>query len=321
MSIHSASLCQLDRWNATMQATCGRFDTELAYNRSLFIGEISNWSRGGLSWANLRTNAGVIRRNSLNADRDDDQDCFLISQRSGYAQVSKNGVSIQLAPGDMVLMDSVGSCEITPFGLIEHVSLGLSRNEVRKHLGQGVAAFGKISQNKACGRMLHLLMDQLCKETGDHHAAGSEGEALQTAFVSLLGSALERDDDERELPLNLNGANLRSYVQKVIDESLAQPGLTPVNLANRLNISVRHLYRLFEEQGDSVCRYIQRARLKRSADDLSNPILKTESITSIAYKWGFTDSAHFSRSFKKHFDLSPKDFRASSMQHAMAPAA
>jgi AraC family transcriptional activator of tynA and feaB len=51
-----------------------------------------------------------------------------------------------------------------------------------------------------------------------------------------------------------------------------------------------------------------RASLKRSADDLTNPFLKSESITSIAYKWGFTDSAHFSRSFKQQFELSPKDF-------------
>ncbi len=67
---------------------------------------------------------------------------------------------------------------------------------------------------------------------------------------------------------------------------------------------------MFEEEGDSVCRYIQRSRLRRSADDLSNPFLRSESITSIAYKWGFTDSAHFSRSFKKQFEQSPKDYRA-----------
>ena len=111
-----------------------------------------------------------------------------------------------------------------------------------------------------------------------------------------------------------SGVNLRSYVQKVIDESLSQPGLSPLGLANRLNISVRHLYRLFEAQDDSVCRYIQRARLKRSADDLANPFLRGESITAIAYKWGFTDSAHFSRSFKKQFEVSPKAFRSSYVQ-------
>lgn len=31
----------LDRWTSAMQQVCGRFETELAFNRSLFIGEIS----------------------------------------------------------------------------------------------------------------------------------------------------------------------------------------------------------------------------------------------------------------------------------------
>ncbi|MGB8970906.1 MAG: transcriptional regulator FeaR, partial [Pseudomonas capeferrum] len=174
------------------------------------------------------------------------------------------------------------------------------------------AMFGKISSTNACGRMLHVLMDQLCKD--DHVSGdGAQGDALQTAFIALLEPGFERNGDGACNLGPLSGGNLRSYVQQVIDESLSQPGLTPANLAGRLNISVRHLYRLFEEEGDSVCRYIQRARLKRSADDLANPFFKRESITSIAYKWGFTDSAHFSRSFKKQFEQSPKDFRAQAM--------
>ena len=228
----------------------------------------------------------------------------------GHSTVAQGGMSVSLAPGELLLMDSVGRCEITPNGLIEHVSLALSREQVRKHVQGAGAMFGKISSTNACGRMLHVLMDQLCKESAPGEGELAEGQALHSAFLSLLGSALEGGDDQVQPGAALHGANLRSYVQKVIDESLGQPGLSPVNLANRLNISVRHLYRLFEEQGDSVCRYIQRTRLQRSADDLANPILKTESITTIAYKWGFTDSAHFSRSFKKQFEQSPKDYRA-----------
>ncbi|MHC6225607.1 transcriptional regulator FeaR [Pseudomonas sp. X10] len=310
MSIPQAIPNGLERWTTAMQQVCGRFETELAFNRSLFIGEISTFSRAGLALANLRTNAGNIKRLGDNADRDDDQHCFLVSQRMGYSQVTQGGVSIQLSPGDMLLMDSVGPCEITPFGLIEHTSLSLSRAHVRQHVpGQG-AVFGKISASNACGRMLHVLMDQLCREGDEGGSASTQGEALQAAFIALLSPGFERAEDLPGNLASLSGANLRSYVQKVIDESLGQPGLTPASLASRLHISVRHLYRLFEEDGDSVCRYIQRARLKRSADDLANPFLKSESITAIAYKWGFTDSAHFSRSFKKQFDQSPKDYRA-----------
>ena len=319
------STCQsaqygLETWTRDLRAACGHFDTELAYNRSLFIGEVSKLSQGNLSMANLRTNAGLIKRDRPNADHDNDQHCFLVSQRSGYCQITQNGQVIHLTPGDMLLMDSIGSIEISPFGLIEHASLSLSRNAVCKQLGGGSKTFGKISSSKACGRMLHVLMDQLCREGLDSQHSIDEGEAVQSAIVSLLGSAFEVDDAVADGRVALQGNNLRSYVQKVIDESLTQPGLSPVGLASRLNISVRHLYRLFEEQDDSVCRYIQRARLKRSADDLTNPFLKSESITSIAYKWGFTDSAHFSRSFKKQFDVCPKDFRSSRLQPAVGAA-
>jgi AraC-like DNA-binding protein len=320
MSMQQAGQGGLDTWNRDLRATCGHFETELAFNRALFIGEVSTFQRGGLSLANLRTNAGSIRRQLCKPDHDDDQDCFLVSQRSGYSRITQNGTSIQLAPGELLLMDSVGSLEISPFGLIEHAVLSLSRRDVARRLGGDSKTFGKISSSKACGRMLHVLVDQLCKDTPDGESSAGEGEALQNAFVSLLGSALEQETDLCGDSVGLQGSHLRSYVQKVIDECLTQPGLSPVGLANRLNISVRHLYRLFEEQDDSVCRYIQRARLKRSADDLANPFLRDESITSIAYKWGFTDSAHFSRSFKKQFEQSPKAFRSSQLQQAQGVA-
>ncbi len=104
----------------------------------------------------------------------------------------------------------------------------------------------------------------------------------------------------------LYGYSLRRHAERLIEQSLQEPRLSPDMLAGRLRISVRQLYRLFEEQGDSVCRYILRQRLSRSAADLGNPRLRGESITSIAFKWGFSDSAHFSRAFKKQFEVSPR---------------
>lgn len=316
MQINESAQNGLQRWTAAMQAICGRFEMELASNHSLFIGEVSTHTRAGLPVKNVRTNAGLIRRLGDNAALDDDQHCFVIQQRSGHSTVQQSGITVHLSPGDLMLLDSVGRCEIKPEGLIEHVSLALSRDQVRKHVVGRASLVGKISSRNACGRMLHILMDQMCKDesTGQDSAQGA---ALQAAFTALLQPGLAFDEADICGIDGLNGGNLRSYVQRVIDKSLSQPSLTPAALAGGLNISVRHLYRLFEEEGDSVCRYIQRARLKRSAEDLANPCFRTESITSIAYKWGFTDSAHFSRSFKKQYDQSPKDFRATAMAACM----
>jgi len=38
--------------------------------------------------------------------------------------------------------------------------------------------------------------------------------------------------------------------------------------------------------------------------------LHGKTITEIAFFWGFSDSAHFSRSFRRRFGISPRIFRA-----------
>lgn len=309
----------LENWQHSLQSVCGDYQTRLAFNSALFIGDVYAKEHAGLTLAHLKTNAGLISR-SAKADSDDDRYCFLVSQRSGCSRITQNGLTLQLSPGDLVLMDSVGTCEITPLGLIEHASLHLPRAEVLSALNGEHDLFGKVSSRCASGRMLRLLVDQLYVNEEGNHADASEGEALLNAFTSLLGPALAQREQEAEIADSIAGNSLRRQAKQLIEESLTHTNLTPSTLASRLQISVRQLYRLFEEQGDSVCRYIQRTRLQRSATDLSNPHLKRESITAIAYKWGFTDSAHFSRAFKKQFELSPKDYRAGVLLDSLVSA-
>lgn len=301
-------------WVGSLQGVCGRFDARPALNSALFIGEVGLLDYAGLEVAQIRTNAGLISRKSTSVDQDDDRHCFLIMQRSGHAQLRQGGETIELAPGDMALLDSAGACEIVPHGLIEHSSFHLSRDEVYRHLPAHQRKFGKLSQNCASGRLMRMLVEQICAGELQGCAAQQEGEALQEALIALLGPTL-RQATSHSLDGydSLHGGSLCSQAQQLIRQSLNEPNLSPVSLANQMNISVRQLYRLFEEQGDSVCRFIQRSRLNRSAADLSNPRLRNESITDIAFKWGFTDSAHFSRTFKKHFDQSPRDYRAHSL--------
>lgn len=296
----------LETWTAALQAICGHFETRTALDPSLFIGRIALASHAGVEVAHLKTNAGLISRPSHRPDHDNDQHCFLVSQRSGRARIAQDDLSILLEPGELLLMDSVGSCSITPIGLIEHASLPLPRSLVTRKLGQ--RPFGRISACRASGRMLHLMVNQLCRRTLTS-AAEAEADALRDALLQLLPAALAPDDAPEANPEALPGDSLLEYARQLIDESLGQASLDPDALARRMKISVRRLYRLFEAENDSVCRYIQHRRLQRCAQDLSDPALKSHSITTIAFKWGFVDSAHFSRSFKKHYALAPREYR------------
>lgn len=51
-----------EAWNQALRQVCGRFESQPALNRTLFIGDISRQDLGGLELAQIRTNAGRIAR-------------------------------------------------------------------------------------------------------------------------------------------------------------------------------------------------------------------------------------------------------------------
>ncbi len=312
MQLADQSSSNLERWSSTIRDVCGPFRTEPTGNDSLFIGDVSACEKAGLTLAHMRTNAGCISREYRSGDMVDDRYCFLVSQRRGASTITQNGIDIELSPGDVVLMDSVGSCRIRPHGLMEHASLHLPRKAIHERLSRG-ALFGKVSLHCASGRILHSMFDELCNNIRSGERSDDEQDAIVAACTSLLGPSLTAEVNNGLSVDGLTGTSLRRYTERLIEESLASPRLSPAMLADKLEISVRHLYRLFEEDGDSVCRYIQRSRLRKSANDLANPRFKHETITSIAYRWGFSDSAHFSRSFKKEFQHSPREYRTEAL--------
>jgi AraC-like DNA-binding protein len=83
-------------------------------------------------------------------------------------------------------------------------------------------------------------------------------------------------------------------------------------------VSTRHLHNLFQHSDATVTKWIWERRLKAARDDILNPAMAGKSITEIAFGNGFNDSAHFSRSFKSRFDLSPSQLRKKVQQELEA---
>lgn len=307
MNASAASINTFEHWQSSLLAACGYYDTHLSHQSSLFIGEIRDVEDSRVPLAYIKTNAGLISKR-YRPDRNDDRYCFLVSQRSGYTRVDQDGRTINLSPGDVFIMDSASSCDIVPMGLIEHVSISLPREQVARSLTDRKVLFGKVDAGSLSGSALKLIINQLCHQELLMNESQQETEAMMAALCCLLSSSLQ-NSDVSHLPELMGHNHLFDQVRRIIDDCLPYNNLTPVMIARRAGISVRRLYRLFEDQGESVCRYIQRTRLQHSADDLANLTSQNESITAIAHKWGFTDSAHFSRSFKKEFSLSPREYR------------
>jgi AraC-like DNA-binding protein len=102
---------------------------------------------------------------------------------------------------------------------------------------------------------------------------------------------------------------LRAQVRAHIAAHVADAGLTPDAIARAHFISRSYLDRLFEDEPRSVAETIRDARLERCRRDLADPALAHRTILEIAMSWGFSSAAHFSRAFRVHYGMSPRDVR------------
>ncbi|MDP5225748.1 MULTISPECIES: helix-turn-helix domain-containing protein [Arthrobacter] len=103
---------------------------------------------------------------------------------------------------------------------------------------------------------------------------------------------------------------LLSQVQAYIEDHLGDPELSPGSIAAAHYISTRHLHELFKEIGTTVATSIRQRRLEHCRADLQDPVLASRPVTAIATRWGFLDSAHFSRVFRAAYGQSPSGCRA-----------
>jgi AraC-like DNA-binding protein len=77
--------------------------------------------------------------------------------------------------------------------------------------------------------------------------------------------------------------------------------------------SKRYIHKIFSSVGQTAGQYILQCRLNGSTRDLVNPEFAHLTITDIAVSWGFNSSSAFSRIFRKHFQASPRDYRAAAL--------
>ncbi|WP_315835880.1 acetamidase/formamidase family protein [Bradyrhizobium prioriisuperbiae] len=111
-------------------------------------------------------------------------------------------------------------------------------------------------------------------------------------------------------------ASLFHRICGTIERKLDDPDISLARIAQIEGISERYLQKLFESTGDNFTHYLRERRLQRCWADLSNPADAHRSVSEIAFRCGFSDAAHFSRSFRERFGLSPRAFRQHEAERA-----
>lgn len=148
----------------------------------------------------------------------------------------------------------------------------------------------------------------------DRINTGPEADALASATVELARAwvvSVAGDDPTRRAVAR---ETLLTRVLAYARAHLREPDLTPQRIAWAHNTSVRTLYRLCEDGGLSLEKWIIRRRLEGARSDLAAPGHAHRTIDAVARSWGFTNPTFFSRRFRQTYGTTPSQWRRLSQQ-------
>jgi AraC family transcriptional activator of tynA and feaB len=295
------ALDRFDAWQWNAQQICG--DCRVQHPKSSFHGSIEIRSVGGLRLTHFSSSPLSFWKWPADTVNSDNRSCFVITQIAGIRQYEQNGTSVVLSPGDTTLIDSgrpwSSSCGTNCARLYLRVPLWMMESKLQL---QEIPFVQRISSNLGLGATLSQLAQSLYDEGEWLQGGGAAGLDAYFRILSACVGSPRHSEKHFQDP--------RSRIQRFIDEHLSDPALDPAKVAAAVNISVRHLHRLFLDTGGTLGDCIRILRLEQCRNDLAQPHLRSRTITEIAYFWGFSDSAHFSRSFRKQFGVCPRVFRA-----------
>ena len=237
----------------------------------------------------------------------DGLDHYLIQSHLRGGQAVRSGSRQgEAEPGDILIIDLAERHEATTSDF-EHLSLVVPRSLLAPFLKRPDSQEGRVLKRGSALADIaaaHLRMIA----TKANSLSRDEATLMIEPTLALMASALNGDTRNIENGAASIAASLMQRAKAKIERNLHLNDLSITTICGAIGLSRASLYRLFEHHG-GVRAYIQERRLRRAAEDLTSLALAHRYIYDIAFNWGFSSEAHFSRAFKARFGLSPKQAR------------
>jgi AraC family transcriptional regulator, positive regulator of tynA and feaB len=314
-SVSAGSLARrFDAWSEILAGTVVAFELRATDNTNGgFRGVVERRRFGDLALIDCAFSPCVARRGQdlvdggSNGARQGLLGVQLMQRGVEVARDRRRG-RVTISSGQVVLWDSQRTVEVEALQPVRKRMLVLPREVVLSFCPRlAEQTVLPPIERTAAGRLLVRYINSLALELPRLDSAGQA--AASNATVELLRAAVEP-----VLPDSRNAmrAAMREEIRRHVRTHLQDPGLGPASIARAYSMSVRALHGLFEDVDESVAGLVRSERLTRCMQDLQRP--SGGSVTSIAFRWGFCETAHFSRAFKRAFGVTPSAVRRAAVE-------
>jgi AraC-like DNA-binding protein len=292
-------------WRDALWQLFGHLRSEASGDES-FAGQIEHCDIGDLRICKLKARRHRVVRKP--ESRHDNQDLLKVAvQLKGTSYFEQNNRNVLLSPGSWSIYDTTRPYTVSTMGNVELLTLLIPRARIAtQRLNLNDLLVRRFPGDVGLGKLAYQFMITTFAELSnvdpefEWEIVGAISQLIRMAMLEAAGVQTVLSVRER----------WRERIKAYIDEHLPDASLSLDQIAAAMNCSKRYVHKIFESEGTSTSEYIWRMRLCRCREELWDPAYATKSITEIAFSWGFSNSAHFSKDFKHAFNLCPRSYRA-----------
>lgn len=255
----------------------------------------------GLDMVHVQGTTSSVSRARADVAVDEPGRLSLTLVLGGALEIEQYDVTCRVGPGDLLWYRADAPYRIVADGDFELAHFLFDARwlpVLRERLGPAATPVPADS-------LVHTVLTPMLRSLDDVGCSGREAPCsgeLESALAMLMTSVAV------VAPAATLGRTHHDDACAIIDRDCADPGLGPAAVADQLHISVRLLHKVFHEHGDTVGNCIRRHRLERAQRLLNDPAQRGGSLREVAAACGFVGYAHFSRSFKQAYGVTPSEF-------------
>jgi AraC family transcriptional regulator, positive regulator of tynA and feaB len=264
------------------------------------VAAVASKIRCGSGAMDLGCNAFRFERTRRDVRRSGAEVYWAVFQFGGRSEFLQNDQAIELAVGDVALVDTSRPATFANTSSAQCLSLHLPRQTLVSHLGfEPQGGFRGRSATLATRLLLQLVREGVEDEAS---LSTPSSAYMRLAVYDLIGALFAPSD-----PLPRHADKLFARICSIVKDRFADPGLGPVEIAAEAGISLRYLQKLFTARGSTCIHFIQSLRLEHAARLLQRRALLDTGrpLSEIAYACGFRDYSYFSRKFHRRFGYPP----------------
>jgi AraC family transcriptional activator of tynA and feaB len=300
-----------DAWKKFLSTYVARDPDDLAVSGITFEPQDAHQFKGCIEYGDLG-DTGICRvvsashryiRNPRQVF-DTEAPTMVVLQTRGTSLFHQDGRKNCLSPGDWSIYDTSRPFSIASAGQSEHLVF-LHRHGSARNLRDALERMPERSFGRnGIERTARDLISSAFREC--QKMSYRAGVVTSESILQIIHAAVEEAAEMQ----GASAPTLKSQIIDFIDINLADDELTVSSIASAFGYSTRQIHRMFQDEtGMTVSEYIWKSRLEHSLEDLRNVANEGRTITDIAFNWGFSNAAHFSRVFKEAYGITPRECR------------